>query len=84
MFDLAVSGREAEIRELFDFFLARGIDVRSFLVGQADLFARIGPYPEYLEGCVRIGRLVAGNDAATTEMVKNYSKPAKPPSESPR
>jgi len=72
MYDMVARGRAEEVPGLFEYFLARGVDVRLFLVPQADLFASIKRYPEFVEVCVRLGRIVGKGDAATEEMVRKY------------
>lgn len=72
---LAANGKADQARQLFEYYLQQGVDTRSALVAQADMIASIKRYPRFVEGCVRLGQAIAGDDKKVQEMVKRYAVP---------
>lgn len=76
---LAANGKPDQARQLFEYYLSIGVDTRSILVSQADFFASMKRHPVFVEGCVQLGRAIAGNNSSVAEMVKKYGKKAEGP-----
>lgn len=70
----AATGKAEQAKALFDYYLSVGVDMRSTLVSQADFFASIQRHPTFVEGCVRLGQAIGGEDKRVLEMVKKYGE----------
>lgn len=72
LYALGAGDNEADARKLNSHFLSLGVDARPMIVGLADLFASLKRSPEFVAGCVKLGRVIGDGDPAVAHMVRQH------------